>query len=161
MSKDAGKKSEKAGSATICLNKNASRNYHLSERYEAGMVLQGTEVKSIRNGSVHINDAYAIFEGAELYLNQMSISPYSHGNRYNHEPLRRRKLLLHKQELNKLMGAVIEKGYTLVPTRLYWVKGRVKIELALGKGKTKGDKREDVKRRDAQREIDTAVKRKR
>lgn len=154
-------KSDKPPSSLISSNKNASRNYDLSERFECGVVLSGTEVKSIRNGGVQINDSYGVFERSELFLINMNIAPYSHGNRSNHEPLRRRKLLLHRRELNKLMGSVIEKGFTLVPTKLYWVKGRVKIEIALGKGKNKGDKREDVKRRDAQREIDKAVKRKR
>lgn len=151
--------SQKKTESLICTNKHASRNYTLSDRYEAGLVLQGTEVKSIRQGSVHINDSYGVFEGQELYLINMSIAPYSHGNRFNHEPLRRRKLLLHRQEMNKLSGAIIEKGFTLVPTKLYWVKGRVKVELALGKGKNKGDKRDDLKRRDAQREMDKAIKR--
>ena len=154
------KADEKKGSGSlITTNKNASRNYNLLDRYEAGMVLQGTEVKSIRNGTVHINDSYGILERDEIYLINMNVGPYSHGNRYNHEPLRRRKLLLHRDEIRKLIGAVVEKGFTLVPTKLYWVKGRVKVELAIAKGKTKGDRREDVKRRDANREIDVAMKR--
>ena len=152
---------DKTTDTTICVNKNGSRNYHLLERYEAGLVLQGTEVKSIRSGSVNLSDSYAVVEHGELYLQQMNISPYTHGNRYNHNPLRQRKLLLHRREVNKLMGAIIEKGLTLVPTKLYWVQGRVKVELALAKGKTKGDKRDDLKRRDAEREIDHAVKRNR
>jgi SsrA-binding protein len=143
----------------ICSNKNASRNYVLMDRFEAGIVLQGTEVKSIRNGNVHINDAYGLLEKSEVYLLNMHIGPYSHGNRYNHEPLRNRKLLLHSHEIRKLIGAVVEKGFTLVPTRLFWVKGRVKVELALAKGKTKGDKRQDIKKRDARREMDYAAKR--
>ena len=155
------KKDEKQSDPQISTNKNASRNYHLSDRVEAGLVLQGTEVKSIRSGSCHINDAYAYPERGELYLVNMHIAVYSHGNRNNHDPLRRRKLLLHKQELTRLMCAVTEKGFTLVPTKLYWVKGRVKVEIALGKGKNKGDKRDDVQRRDAQREIDHATKRSR
>lgn len=145
----------------ICANKNANRNYHLMDRFEAGLVLTGTEVKSIRAGNCHINDAYAYPNGLELYLSNMHVAPYTHGNRSNHDPLRRRKLLLHRRELNKLIASTIEKGLTIVPTRLYWVKGRVKAELALAKGKDKGDKRDDVKRRDAQREIDTATKRRR
>ncbi|MEW6055406.1 MAG: SsrA-binding protein SmpB [Bdellovibrionota bacterium] len=157
----AAKPESKGESALICANKNASRNYHLLERYEAGMVLQGTEVKSIRNGAVHLNDAYGTVENDEVYVLNMHVGPYSHGNRFNHEPLRKRKLLLHRNEINKLIGAVVEKGFTLVPVKLFWVKGRVKIELALAKGKTKGDRREDIKRRDADREIDSAMKRKR
>lgn len=155
------KEDPKAASSLISTNKNASRNFSLLDRYEAGMVLAGTEVKSIRQGNVHINDAYASVENSEVFLNLMHVGPYSHGNRYNHEPLRKRKLLLHKHEIRKLIGAVVEKGFTLVPVRLFWVKGRVKVELALAKGKTKGDRREDIKRRDAKREIDHAVKRSR
>lgn len=154
-------KGEKTGQAEslICTNKNASRNFNLLERFEAGLVLQGTEVKAIRQGGVHINDAYGTLENGEVFLHQMNIAPYSHGNRYNHEPLRKRKLLLNKNEIRKLIGAVVEKGFTLVPVRLFWVKGRAKVELALAKGKTKGDRREDIKSRDAQREIDVARKR--
>lgn len=159
MAKQSSEKKEP--SSLICTNKNASRNYNLLERFEAGLVLQGTEVKSIRNGNVHINDAYGVLENEEVFLSQMHIGPYSHGNRFNHEPLRKRKLLLNKNEIRKLIGAVVEKGFTLVPVRLFWSKGRVKVELALGKGKTKGDRREDVKRRDADREIDKALKRSR
>jgi SsrA-binding protein len=153
------KKEDSKTSSLICANKNASRNYHLLEQFEAGMVLQGTEVKAIRQGNVHINDAYATVERGEVFLTQMHIGPYSHGNRANHEPLRKRKLLLHRHEIRKLIGAVVEKGFTLVPVRLFWEKGRVKVELALSKGKTKGDRRQDVKQKDAKREIDNAVKR--
>ncbi|MGE4231889.1 MAG: SsrA-binding protein SmpB [Bacteriovoracia bacterium] len=143
----------------ITYNKNASRNYHLTERLEAGLVLQGTEVKSIRQGNVQLNDSYANIEKGEIYLHHMNISPYKQGNRFNHSPTRPRKLLLHKQEIRKLIGSVVEKGYTLVPVRLYWQKGKVKVELALAKGKTKGDKRQDMKRKDALREMDYARKR--
>ena len=157
-----GPKANQKSDPLICTNKNASRSYHLEDRYEAGIQLTGTEVKSIRAGSCHINDAYALSDNKrELWLMHMHVAPYSHGNRFNHDPLRRRKLLLHRRELDKLIAAIIEKGYTLVPTKLYWVKGRVKAEIALAKGKNKGDKRHDLKRRDAQREIDTAVKRSR
>ncbi len=152
------KQTEEAA-ALITANKNASRNYSLFEHFRAGMVLQGTEVKAIRGGAVHIHDAFGTIEKEEVYLHAMHIGPYSHGNRENHEPLRKRKLLLHKSEIRKLMGAVLEKGFTLVPVRLFWEKGRVKIEVALAKGKTKGDRRQDVKSRDAKREMDTATKR--
>jgi len=148
-----------AAAAHICDNKNASRNFNLLDRFEAGLVLQGTEVKSIRQGNVHINDSYGLLDKAAVYLLNMHIGPYSHGNRYNHDPVRKRKLLLHGNEIRKLIGAITEKGFTLVPVRLYWVKGRVKVELALAKGKTKGDRREDIRRRDAVREIDVALKR--
>lgn len=149
----------KQESSQICSNKNASRNYSLLERFDAGLALQGTEVKSIRSGGANINDAYGILENGEVFVLNMSVAPYTHGNRFNHEPLRKRKLLLHKSEIRKLIGAVVEKGFTLVPVKLFWSKGRVKVELALAKGKTKGDRREDVKRRDADREIDKARKR--
>ncbi len=149
------------GIKEICQNKNAFRNYHLSERFEAGIVLTGTEVKSIRNAGVQLTDAYATIEKEQAYLLNLNISPYTHGNRFNHEPTRKRKLLLHKQEIRKLTGAVVEKGFTLVPVKLYWKKGKVKVDLALGKGKNKGDKREDIKRRDAGREMESALKRKR
>jgi SsrA-binding protein len=152
-------KSDKQAPALICGNKNASRNYHLLERFDAGMVLTGTEVKSIRAGTVHINDAYGTIENGEVYLLNMYVGPYSHGNRFNHEPLRKRKLLLHGHEIRKLIGAVVEKGFTLVPVRLFWSKGRVKTEVALAKGKTKGDKRQDIQRRDTKREMDAARKR--
>lgn len=150
---------DKAPPATIASNKNAGRSFSLLERFDAGLVLVGTEVKSIRQNGANVNDAYGLVEGEEIYLINMDISPYSHGNRFNHEPRRKRKLLLHKHEIRKLIGAVVEKGLTLIPVKLFWSKGRVKVELALAKGKTKGDRREDVKRRTANREIDQAVKR--
>lgn len=155
------KSENKDTSSLITTNKNASRNFHLLERFEAGIVLTGTEVKSIRASGVQINDAYGVIENNEVYLIHMHIAPYSHGNQFNHEPRRKRKLLLHRAEIRKLVGAVVEKGFTLVPVRLFWSKGRAKVELALAKGKAKGDKREDVKRRDANREIDRAVRRSR
>ena len=147
--------------AHICDNKNAFRYYELIEKVEAGIVLQGTEVKSIRSGGINLNDAYAVIENGEVYVIKMHIQPYSHGNRENHDPLRKRKLLLHKHQIRKLIGSVVEKGLTLVPTRMYWAKGRAKIEMALAKGKNKGDRRETVKKRDAQREMDKASKRSR
>ncbi len=155
------KDSKDAGSSFITQNKNATRNFHLLDRYTAGLVLQGTEVKSIRNGTVHIHDAYATIEKGEAYLNHMHIGPYTHGNRFNHEPLRKRKLLLTKTEIRKLTGNVVEKGLTLVPIKLFWSKGRVKVELALAKGKTFGDQRHDLRTKDADREIDRATKRSR
>lgn len=155
------KKDKKDTSSQICVNKNAARNYVLHERFEAGLVLTGTEVKSIRAGGVHISDSYANIENGEAFLHNMEIAPYSHGNRFNHEPRRKRKLLLHKHEIRKLIGSVVEKGFTLVPVRLFWSKGRTKVELALAKGKTKGDRRESIKQRDAKREMDKAAKRSR
>lgn len=148
-----------SSSSHISENKNARRNYELLEVVEAGLVLTGTEVKSIRAGGVHMNDAYGIVDGGEVYLVKMQIAPYSHGNIYNHDPFRKRKLLLHKHQIRKLIGSVTEKGHTIVPVRLYWVKGRAKVELALARGKTKGDRRDSVKKRDAAREMDQAKKR--
>lgn len=150
-----------AAGSNIVVNKNAPRNYHLLERYEGGLVLLGTEVKSLRNGNVQMNDAYAVFEKDEAFILNLHISPYSHGNRFNHDPLRKRKILLNKAEIRKLMSSVVEKGFTLIPTRLYWSKGRAKVELALAKGKHKGDRREDLKKRDTNREINLALKRSR
>lgn len=147
--------------ATITENKNAFRNYELHERFEAGLVLQGTEVKSIRSGGANINDAFGILEGSEVWLLKMNIAPYSHGNINNHDPFRKRKLLLNKNEIRKLIGAIVEKGFTLVPIRMFWSKGRAKIEVALGKGKTKGDRRESSKKREAQREIGMAKRKSR
>lgn len=151
----------KPADSGICENKNARRNYEILEKYEAGLVLRGTEVKSIRKGGCSINDAYGVVEGNEVWILKMNIAPYSHGNIFNHDPLRKRKILLHKHQIRKLIGAVVEKGFTLVPTRMYWVKGRAKIEVALARGKTKGDKRESLKKQAANREIDKAMKRKR
>ncbi len=151
----------KSSDPHICENKNAKKNFNFIEKVEAGIVLSGTEAKSIRNGDVHINDSYGIIEGEEAYLIKMHIAPYSHGNRENHEPLRKRKLLLHKHQIRKLIGTVVEKGLSLVPIRLYWVKGRVKVELALAKGKTKDDQRQSIRKREAKREMDKAMKRSR
>lgn len=156
MSKD--KKTDDAGSH-IAENKSARRNYELLEKVEAGIVLQGTEVKSIRQGGVNINDSYGIIEHEEIYLIKMNIPVYAHGNRFNHEPTRRRKLLLHKRQITKLIGEVVEKGKTLVPVRLYWAKGNVKVELAVARGKTKGDQRDTIKKREADRDISKAMKR--
>ena len=161
MSKSNSNKSSNATGALITTNKNASRNYALMERFEAGIVLLGTEVKSIRQGNSHINDAYGTLRNGQVYLENMHIGPYTHGNRFNHEPRRTRKLLLNKSEIKKLIGAIVEKGFTLVPVKMYWLKGRAKVELALGKGKTKGDKRDDAKKATARREIDQAIKRSR
>lgn len=147
-------------SSLIATNKNATRHYHLSDKYDAGIVLVGTEAKSIRQGGVHINDAYAIIENEQVYIINMNVTPYSHGNRFNHDPVRRRKLLLHKNEIRKISGSVVEKGFTLVPTKLFWSKGKVKVELAIAKGKNQGDQRQDIKKRDANREIHKAMKRK-
>ncbi len=136
----------------------ARLNYFIDDLYEAGIVLLGTEVKSLREGRANIKDSYGIIKDGELFLEGMHISPYSHGNRYNHDPLRRRKLLLHKREIKRLYGKFQEKGLTLVPTRAYFKNGKVKIEIGVGRGKKLYDKREDLKRKTDRREMERALK---
>ena len=139
-------------------NKKAFHDYSIEERFEAGLVLQGTEIKSIRAGRVNLKDAFARVDKGEVYLYNMHISPYEQGNRYNHEPLRPRKLLLHRKEIDKLIGETKEAGYSLVPLKVYLKNGFAKLELALGKGKKKYDKREDLKRKEAKRDIERAFR---
>jgi len=136
----------------VATNRKAKHDYHIIDSYETGIVLKGTEVKSIRNGNVNLKDSYAIIKTGEIFLLNMHVSPYNQGNIFNHEPLRDKKLLLNKKEIKKLLGKVEEKGMTLVPLKLYFKKGRVKVELALAKGKKVYDKREDIARRDFERE---------
>lgn len=135
-------------------NRRARHEYHVLETIEAGLVLQGTEVKSLRDGRANLQDAFARFEGGELWLHGMHVSPYEQGNRFNHDPLRPRKLLLHRQELRRLVGRVEQKGLTLVPLDVYFRRGIAKVTLALVRGKQLHDKREDLKRRDAEREME-------
>ncbi len=142
----------------ICQNRKAHFNYHFIDRFEAGIVLTGTEIKSIRQGKVTIQESYGIIQNEECFLLNMNISPFSQGGIFNHEPTRKRKLLLHKNEIKKLIGQIQARGLTLVPLKLYLKNGRAKIELALGKGKKLGDKRETVKKRDTQREIRSMLK---
>ncbi|MCL6633884.1 MAG: SsrA-binding protein SmpB [Alicyclobacillus herbarius] len=142
----------------LAQNRKAYHDYFIEETYEAGIVLTGTEIKSIRRGSVSLRDAYARIEGGEVYLHNMHVSPYEQGNRFNHDPLRTRKLLLKRQEINKLIGAVREQGYTLVPTKLYIRNGFCKVELGLAKGKKLHDKREAMRKRDADRAIQRALR---
>src|ERR1700704_1300705 len=144
--------------SSIAENRKAYHDYHLLETFEAGIVLLGTEVKAIREGRVNLRDSFARIENGELYLYNVNISPYSHRGYANHEPLRRRKLLLHRDEIRKLIGKTVEKGMTLVPVRMYFKKGRVKVAVSLAKGKKEYDKRETVKRRDADRETRAAIK---
>ena len=148
-----------AGERDAAVNRQASHNYFLLEKFEAGVVLAGTEVKSIRDGRANLKDAYGIVKDGELWLLNAHIGPYQHGNIYNHEPLRTRKLLVHKQELRKLTGKLQQKGLTLIPTRLYFRNGRVKCELALAKGKQLWDKRETERRKTADREAREAMAR--
>src|SRR6202790_802624 len=144
--------------SSIAENRKALHDYHLLETFEAGVLLLGTEVKAIREGRVNLRDSFARVEGGEVYLYNVNISPYSHRGYADHEPLRRRKLLLHRDEIRKLIGKTVEKGMTLVPTRMYFKKGRVKVAVSLAKGKKDYDKRETIKRREAERETRAAVK---
>ena len=135
-------------------NRRASFEYQFLETYVAGLMLTGTEIKSIRQSKVNLQDAYAVFVGEELYIKQMHISPYERGTYYNHDPLRDRKLLLQKRELKKLMGKAQDKGLTIVPIRLFTSeRGFAKLEIALAKGKKLFDKRDDIKERDVRREL--------
>ena len=148
---------EKAQS-NIAENRKAFHDYHLLETFEAGLVLLGTEVKAIREGRVNLRDSFARVEDGEVFLYNVNISPYSHRGYADHEPLRRRKLLLHRGEIRKLIGRTVEKGMTLVPVRLYFKKGRVKVAVSLAKGKKEYDKRETLKRRETDRETRAAIK---
>lgn len=149
---------EQHGEKVLTVNRQASYNYHLQERLEAGVVLTGTEVKSVRDGQVNLRDSYADLKNGEIWLLNCHISPYTHGSISNHDPTRSRKLLLHKEEIRRLIGKVRERGFTLVPTRMYLKNGRIKVELALAKGKRTYDKRETERRREAEREAQQAVR---
>lgn len=142
----------------IAHNRKASHDYFLCDRFEAGLVLQGTEIKSIRKGSVQLKDSYISFVNKEAFIKEMHISPYEFGNRFNHDETRIRKLLLHRDEIKKLQDKVQLKGYTVVPVSLYLDKGMAKLEIALAKGKNLHDKRESEKAKDAKREIEKALK---
>lgn len=146
------------GIKVVAQNKKARHDYHIEETYEAGMVLTGTEIKSIRSGRANLKDSFARIQQGEVFLHNMHVSPYDQGNRYNHDPLRTRKLLLSRREINKLIGLTKEKGLSLVPLKMYLKGGFAKLELALAKGKKQYDKREDLKRKDAQRDIERAFR---
>src|SRR6201995_2975049 len=148
-----------AGERDAAVNRAAGHNYFLLDKFEAGIDLRGTEVKSIREGQANLKDAYGIIKDGEAYLLNAHIGPYSHGNAFNHDSLRTRKLLLHRQELLKLTGKTQAKGLTLIPTRLYFRHGRVKCELALAKGKQDWDKRETERRREDDKEARAAIAR--
>jgi SsrA-binding protein len=147
-----------ANQKLIADNRRARFDYELLERIEAGLVLTGTEVKSLRDGRTSMAQAYAEMRDGEAWLNGLEISTYDQGNRANHEPVRPRKLLLHRREIDSLYGKVREKGLTIVPTRLYFKDGRVKVELAVARGKEQRDKRRDVADRDAKRQMERALK---
>ncbi|CBK39795.1 SsrA-binding protein [Nitrospira defluvii] len=143
----------------VATNRKAYHDYFIEEKFEAGVILRGTEVKSLREGRVNLQDSYASVDDGEVYLQHCHISPYSHGNLMNHDPLRKRKLLLHRKEINKLIGKTQLKGLTLVPLRIYFSKrGHAKVELALAKGKKQYDRRESIKAREAGREVERAIK---
>ena len=143
---------------TVVRNRRARHEYEVLEKHEAGLVLTGTEVKSLRAGKANLQDAFARFERGELWLHNLHISPYEQGNRFNHDPLRPRKLLLHRRQLRKLVGQVEQQGLTLVPLEVYFRRGTAKITLALVRGKQLHDKRQDLKERDAQREMERAYR---
>lgn len=139
-------------------NRKAFHDFHILETFEAGVVLQGTEVKAIREARINLRDSFARVENGEVFLYNVHIQPYSHRGYADHEPTRRRKLLLHRQEIRKLIGKTVEKGMTLVPVRVYFKKGKVKVALGLAKGKQAHDKRETIRRREIDRETRAAVK---
>ena len=143
----------------VARNKKARHDYNIEETYEAGIILKGTEIKSIRARNVNLKDSFAVVEKGEVFLYNMHISPYKQGNRYNHDPERKRKLLLHKNEIRKLIGYTKQKGYTLIPLSIYLRNNLAKVELALAKGKNVHDKRRDIAKKTAEREIEKAYRR--
>jgi SsrA-binding protein len=138
---------------TEILNRKARYDYEILETLEAGLVLKGTEVKSVRQGQANLSDSYVLAQGGELYAHHVQIAPYLQGNRYNPEPLRPRKLLLHKSQIRKLVAKAEEKGLAIVPLKLYFVKGKAKVEIGLARGKRQYDRRQDIKKRDQEREM--------
>lgn len=142
------------GIKIIADNRKAWHEYHVLDKYEAGLVLQGSEVKSLRDGHVQLKDSYVVFKGAELWLQNCHISKYTASSYNNHEPERHRKLLMHRNEIDKIIAQLKEKGLTMVPLKLYFKEGVAKVEVALVKGKLAHDKRQDIKKRDVQRELD-------
>lgn len=158
MARKTAKPSEDGEQTLIADNRKAFFDYHILETFEAGIALLGTEVKGIREGRANLRDSYARVEQGEVWLYNVHINPYSHRGYVDHDPKRRRRLLLHKHEIRKLIGKTVEKGLTLVPTKLYFKNGRVKVGLALAKGKQAHDKRETIRRREVDRETRAAVK---
>jgi SsrA-binding protein len=149
------------GEKVLCLNKKAWHDYSIEETYEAGIALQGTEVKSLRLGKGNLKDSYVLIDNEEAFLHHTHISPYPQAHQFNHEPERIRKLLLHKREIRRLSGKTNERGYTLIPLKIYLKGGKIKTSIGLAKGKTLYDKREDMKKRSADREMEKALKEKR
>jgi SsrA-binding protein len=142
----------------IATNRKARHQYHLNDPLEAGLVLWGSEIKSIRAGRVSLQEGFVTFEGGEAWLVNVHIAPYEQASGQNHEPKRRRKLLLHRREIDRLRGRAQEKGFTVVPTRLYLRDGRAKVEIALARGKRMYDKRQDIAKRDSKRQVERAIK---
>lgn len=142
----------------ISTNKKANHDYFIEQTYETGMVLQGTEIKSLRSGRANLKDSFARVQNGEVFLHNLHISPYEQGNRYNHDPLRTRKLLLHRKQINQLIGLAKEEGYALVPLKIYLKNGYAKLLIGLGKGKKKYDKRDDLKKKEAKRDIERAFR---
>ncbi len=153
--------SKDPGTKLIASNRNAYRLFDIVEKYEAGIVLRGTEVKSLRDGRVNLKDAHAKVEKGEILLVNLHIAPYSHGTHENHDPLRPRKLLLHRREIRKISIKILERGFSLVPLSLYFRKGIAKLNLGLGKGKKQTDRRREIKDRDLKREVSQALARRR
>lgn len=158
MAKTKKKTEREAGSdSTVALNRRASFDYFIEDRFEAGMALTGTEVKALRAGHANLREAYARIQGSEAWLWNAHISPYEQGNRFNHEPTRNRKLLLHHKEISQLAGLVKRPGYTLVPLRIYFKNNRAKVEIGVARGKKSYDKRDALAERDARREVERAL----
>ena len=155
------KTEREAAQKNIAENRKAYHDYHLIDTFEAGIVLLGTEVKAIREGRVNLRDSYARVDGGEVFIFNVNVSPYSHRGYADHDPMRKRKLLLHRDEIRKLIGKTVEKGMTLVPVRMYFKNGRVKVAVSLAKGQKDYDKRETIKRREIERETRAAVKERR
>lgn len=149
---------EKKGSATIALNRKARHDYFVEDIYEAGIELFGTEVKSIRQGQVNLKDSWCDIDNGEIFIKGMHISPYEKGNIFNKDPLRQRKLLMHRREIDKLLSKIKEKGFTLVPLQVYFKGSLVKVEIGLARGKKLYDKRDDIAKKDAKREMERSFK---
>ena len=146
------------GIKVIVTNRKARHDYHFLETWEAGIVLTGTEVKSLRAGKINLTDSYAAVDNGEIYLYNVHVSRYEQGSTFNHEPNRRRKLLLHRSEIRRLIGRVVEKGLTLIPTSVYFKRGRAKVEIALARGKRDYDRRRTIMERDARRDMERTLK---
>ncbi len=149
---------ENKTNTAVTTNRKASHDYFVEEAFEAGIALQGTEVKSLRLGLANLTDSYAIIKNNEVFLFNANISPYPQGNIMNHDPLRTRKLLMHREEIRKLIGKITQKGFTLIPLKIYFVRGKAKVLIGLAKGKKTFDKRETIREKESKREVERAVK---